>query len=95
MFGYLAMSRSGVSYGRALALMAGIMAWTVGSPGTVGGASAEAPGQRANARVARTAAAPWCWKRIYGSSCRTSAHQARKAQKKSDPRPTLMIGIGF
>jgi hypothetical protein len=62
---------------------------------TVEAGSAEAPDQRLNARVVQTAGASPCWNRMYGSLCRPSPRQERKAQKKSDPRPMLIIGIGF
>jgi cytochrome c5 len=89
------MSRPRASFCSVLALIAGTMAVTVGSAQTVAGAAVEAAGQRAHTRFARAAAAPWCWKRVYGASCRPSARHTRKAQKKPDPRTMLIIGIGF
>jgi len=89
------MSSYRLPYDRVLALIAGTIVLTVGPAQTAHGASAESPGQPANAHIARTTAAPWCWKRMYGSSCRPSPPPSRKAQKKPDRRPMLIIGIGF
>jgi hypothetical protein len=79
-----------------LAVITGGMALIVGSAEIAAGGMAEPIGRRTNASIARTAADPWCWKRVYGASCRPLArHTHGKVQKKLDPRPTLIIGIGF
>ena len=90
------MGRCGALCGPVVALIAGGMALIVGAAEIAAEGMAEPAGQRTNASMARTAAAPWCWKRVYGASCRPSARHAHgKAQKKPDPRPMLIIGIGF
>jgi len=86
------MRQSGASYCRVLAVLAGM---TLLSADGVAGASVEAPEQRPNARLARTASAAWCWARMYGAWCGSSPRHVRKARNKSDPRPMLIIGIGF
>jgi hypothetical protein len=58
------------------------MALTVGSAEIAAGGISEPAGQRTNGSIARTAAAP-------------ARHAHRKTPKKPDPRPMLIIGIGF
>jgi len=83
------MARIGASYGGALAFVVAALSFAAASNQTEAGAP------RQPSHLARTAAAPWCWKRLYGSSCRTVPRQTRGAHKKPDPQPMLMIGVGF